>query len=347
MKNLFFPVTIFCFFFASCQKEQITIGENVQDLFYVENKGAKMAVLVEGNTASKIIVLLVHGGPGGTAIGFNNDDNITNYLESKYAVAFWEQRAAGISQGNGKLQLSLYIEDMEKIIAVLKQRYGADSKVFLLSHSWGGLIAPGYLTEGTGANQNSVKGWINVAGAHNYYLNDSLTRAYLLSFGKEQIRKNIYKTQWDEIVSFAEANIPDYDYKLSSEYAKCAFDAEAYVDSIKNPIGGGPAGLFKKRFPFAPFWMLSNVGATVTSNLGNEIIRAQYSDKLPLITLPVLCITGKYDFTVPAGMADEVMKKIASVKKRLVILQLSGHICMDNEPDNFYKEVIRFIEENK
>jgi pimeloyl-ACP methyl ester carboxylesterase len=332
--------------FSSCQREKISIGTDVKDLFYVENKGANMAVLVEGNTASKVIVLFAHGGPGGTAIGFNNDENITNYLEKNYAVAFWEQRGASISQGNGKLEYDLYVEDMDKVIAVLKYRYGADAKVFILSHSWGGLIAPGFLT--TGSNQTKVKGWINVAGAHNYYLNDSLTRAYLLSFGKDQIQKNIYKAEWQEIVDFAEANIPNYDYKLSSKYAQCAFDAENYIDSINNPVrGGGPSSLFIKGYPFAPDWMLSNVGATLFSNLGNEIIYKEFSTKLGIIITPVLCITGKYDFTVPVGLANEVMSKVSSVRKRLVVLERSGHICMDNEPDNFYKEVIKFIEENK
>jgi pimeloyl-ACP methyl ester carboxylesterase len=345
MKQVLYFLLLPIFFF-SCQREKISIGINAKDLFYVENKGAKMAVLVEGNTASKIIVLFAHGGPGGTAIGFNNDANITNYLEKNYAVAFWEQRAAGISQGNGKLEFDLYVEDMDKVIAVLKYRYGSDAKVFVLSHSWGGLIAPGFLT--TGTNQAKVKGWINVAGAHNYYMNDSLTRAYLLSFGKDQIQQNIHKAEWQTIVDFAEANIPNYDYKLSSKYAECAFDAEQYIDSINNPVsGGGPTSLFTKGYPFSPAWMLSNVGATLFSNLGNEIIYKEFSSKLSTITIPVLCITGKYDFTVPVGLANEVMNKVSSVKKKLVVLQRSGHICMDNEPENFYNAVIAFIEENK
>ncbi len=348
MKQLSFFTIACCLLFASCQKEKISIGTGVQNLFYVDNKGAQMAVLVEGNTASKVIVLFVHGGPGGTAIGFNNDDNITNYLESKYAVAFWEQRAAGISQGNGQLQLNLYIEDMQKVIAVLKHRYGADSKIFVLSHSWGGLITPGYLTDNNAANQSNVRGWINVAGAHNYYLNDSLTRDYLLRFGRQQVQQNINTGTWQGTVSFCENNIPNYDFKLSAEYSKIAFDAENLIDTINNPIGGGgPTTLLKKKFPFAPFWFISNLGATYFSDLGNEIIKAEYTSKLSLIKLPILCITGKFDFTVPAGMANEVMSKVSSTKKKLVILQKSGHICMDNEPDKFYTEVINFVEANR
>jgi pimeloyl-ACP methyl ester carboxylesterase len=338
--------TLFLIFLliVSCQKEKITKAQKVQDMFYVENAGAKMAVLVEGNTASKVMVLFVHGGPGGTAIGFQNDQHISSTLEVNYALAYWEQRGAGISQGNGKLEFNLYVQDMKKVIAVLKHRYGNDIKLFVLSHSWGGLVAPGYLTEGT--NQNEVKGWIDVAGAHNYYMNDSLTRDYLLSYGKAQMAAGNHYSDWKKIVDFSEANIPNYDYKMSATYASCAFSAESYISDI-NSNDAGLSELFGSKYPFSLSWALSNAGSTYVSNLGDEIIRKEFSSKLNLLTLPVLCITGKYDFTCPKALADEVMKKISSAKKKMVILQHSGHICMANEPDNFYKEVTAFIEENR
>jgi pimeloyl-ACP methyl ester carboxylesterase len=338
------PMLIIFLCIASCQKEKITLSKKAQDLFYVENSGAKMAVLVEGNTASKVFVLFVHGGPGGTAIGFQNDEHISSTLEVKYAVAYWEQRGSGISQGNGKLEFNLYVQDMKKVISVLKHRYGSDCKVFILSHSWGGLIAPGYLTEDT--NKNEVKGWINVAGAHNYYMNDSLTRDYLLSYGKEQMRLGNRAEDWKKIVDYSEKNIPNYDYKMSSTYASCAFTAESYISDVYSN-NASLSQLFGSKYPFSLSWAASNAGATYLSDLGDEIIHKEFSSKLNKLTLPVLCITGKYDFTCPKALAQEVMNKISSAKKKMVILEHSGHICMENEPDAFYMEVTVFIEENK
>jgi pimeloyl-ACP methyl ester carboxylesterase len=341
IKNLFLLLLLASI--VSCQKEKITLGTSVQDYFYVENAGAKMPVVVEGNTASKIMVLFVHGGPGGTGIGFNNDENSTLYLKPNYAVAYWDQRAAGTAQGNGKLTFDAYVDDMSRVIAVLKHRYGSDIKLFVMSHSWGGLVTPAYLTQSN--NQKEVKGWINVAGAHNYFMNDSLTRAYLLGFGKDQITKNIHATEWQKIVNFCESNIPNYDYTMSQTYAGCAFLAENYIDDINS--GSGIGGIFTKGYPFSLFWTVSNAGSTQFSALGKDIIRREFSSKLNVLTLPILCITGKYDFTVPKGLAEEVVNKVASKKKKLVILQHSGHICMDSEPEAFYKEVKAFIEENK
>lgn len=36
--------------------------------------------------------------------------------------------------------------------------------------------------------------------------------------------------------------------------------------------------------------------------------------------------TGKYDYTVPKGLADEVMRNVASSRKKLVILPHSGPV---------------------
>ena len=56
----------------------------------------------------------------------------------------------------------------------------------------------------------------------------------------------------------------------------------------------------------------------------------------------IVCFQGE-----SRGLADEVIAKAGSIKKKLVILPHSGHICMQNEPNAFYSEVIKFVEENK
>lgn len=346
-RNSLFIVLISFILFIGCNKEKISIGTNVRDYFYLENRGAKMPILVEGNTISGVIILLVHGGPGGSAIGFANDENITKYLESNYAVAYWDQRAAGGSQGSftPKLELSQYADDLKKVILLLKYRYGSHTKVFLLSHSWGGLVAPAFLTEGD--NQNMVKGWIDVAGAHNYNLTDWLTRDYLITFGKEQIAANIHKKEWEQIVKDAEASVPDYTLKTSTKLNRYANDVDQYIDDIYKPASPGLLEiLLGDKLTYSLLWAYSNKAATQISDLPKDIMYAEYSTKLPLLKLPLLCITGKYDFVCPRGLAGEVMLKTSSAKKRLVILNHSGHSCMLNEPDLFYEEVLTFVREN-
>ena len=93
------PFVILFFVLTSCQKEKITIGTNVSETFYLDNNGASMRLLVEGNTASKTFLIFVHGGPGSSSY-FYNTDYISQNIENKYAVVYWDQRNAGGSQGN-------------------------------------------------------------------------------------------------------------------------------------------------------------------------------------------------------------------------------------------------------
>src|SRR5664280_2926061 len=122
--------------FAGCQKEQITISGNVSEAFYVENAGASMRVLVQGNTASKTFILFIHGGPGISSY-FYDTKYINKNIGDKYAIVYWDQRNAGASQGTvngGNLHLDQMADDLKKVIEVLKFRYGPVSYTHLRAH---------------------------------------------------------------------------------------------------------------------------------------------------------------------------------------------------------------------
>ncbi|MFM2269464.1 MAG: hypothetical protein RL757_2905, partial [Bacteroidota bacterium] len=183
----------------------------------------------------------------------------------------------------------------------------------------------------------------------NYQLNDELTRAYLQSYGKDQIQKNIHVAEWQPIVDFADNNVPNYNYTISKQYNSYGSTVESYIDDINNGGGfGSPLGLLTlNQKALTPLWFISNSGGTYLLNLPKDLLNASYSDKLGNITKPVINIYGKYDFTVPKGLGEEIMQKISSKKKKIVILQHSGHILMDNEPDLLYNEVTTFVRTHK
>ena len=158
-----------------------------------------MRVLVDGNTASKTFILIIHGGPGAGAF-FYNTKYISKNLEDNFALVYWDQRNAGASQGSsngGNLHLDQMVDDLKKVIKVLKFRYGNDISLFLLGHSFGGMIAADFVT-GSG-NQDMIRGLINVDGSHNYPLNDTLTRKMLLSVGQYEISQNRNAGKWQPI----------------------------------------------------------------------------------------------------------------------------------------------------
>ncbi len=85
------------------------------------------------------VVIVIHGGPG-------NDYRYLLSLEAladDYYVVFYDQRGAGLSPRvpAEELTLTSSLEDLTRII----NYYAQDRKVSLIGHSWGAMLASGYL----------------------------------------------------------------------------------------------------------------------------------------------------------------------------------------------------------
>ncbi len=332
-------------FFAGCQKEDINISVSASDTFYVENDGASMRLLVEGNTAGKVFILLVAGGPGIGSYVYNTD-YISESLENSYAMVYWDQRNSGASQGtsNGEnLRFDQILDDLGKVIAVLKKRYGNDIELFLLSHSFGGLVAAGFITQGD--NQNLFKGYINVNASHNYPLNDSITRDMLLAVGIREVGAGRHVKEWNKIIGFCNAHTGNFTFDESLKLEKYASDAEGYIDSVKK-VNFFPillSGVIINRFPFTS--MLVNLLYSENSYINREISVKEYSSVLNKITIPSLVISGKYDFVCPQELGFDFYSRTGSAYKKMVISPISGHNIMFQDKELFSREVSGFIEQ--
>src|SRR5215831_13319477 len=324
--------------FAGCKKTITGLSENANEIFWVTNNGADMPVLVKGNTTSKIIILIVHGGPGDGSSSY--DDYETARLREKYGVAFWDQRNAGSASGNNnlsKLSLPQMINDMEVVVRVLKLRYD-NPDVYLYAHSFGGLLSAGYLVKDS--NQNQVKGWIEIDGAHNYPLCNSSSRKMLMDTATSEINKGNYVSQWQDIFNYCRDHDPLSSYSISAQTEIYANTAESYMgiqqSSSLLSLSGDPAGLL------ADYYNLYNTSAG--NNFLESLNSASYSDQLYKIKIPALLLWGQFDFVVPPVVGEDAMTNLGSSYKKLVLFPHSGHHPMETDTDPVEDEIINFIE---
>ena len=327
-----------------CQKEKITISENVSEAFYVENAGASMRVLVQGNTASKTFILFIHGGPGVSSY-FYDTKYISQNIGDKYAIVYWDQRNAGASQGTsngGNLHLDQMVEDLKKVIEVLKFRYGQDMSLFLLGHSFGGLIAADFITRP--GYQNMIKGLIDVDGSHNYPLNDTLTRQALLTEGNYQVLQKRNVDEWQPIISYCNTHQGNFSLEESQQLETYATEAENYIDSIKhiNIVNLVLKYTIPDKIPLTA--ILCNLLYSEDSNFNKELAKAQFSSSLYKVTIPVLVLWGKYDFTCPTALGEDFYNRISSTDKLMVISPISGHNMMLQNKKLFCDEVSTFVQ---
>lgn len=347
-------ILLFCFITVlSCNKEEFQLSSDADDFFFLRHEGADMPVWVEGNTRSNVFLLLLHGGPGGSAFIINDlIKPFTNPLEERYGMVYWEQRGSGSSQGQfsaEKLRTEQFVEDLERLVFLLKDKYGAEIQLFLIGSSWGGYLGSSYLAKGT--NQNGIRGWINIVGAHDFKGLANAGRTKLLFYADQQLALENNESSWTTIQEWCQENEVIESKEDFIEVNRFAGNAEILLeDSLDMEIG--PA-LFSEQLDFI-FSSPYNANAGLSNSLGirssqmiDILLKENLKDELPAITLPSLYITGRFDFIVPMEMVQEQYDLIQSEEKELHILQRSGHGCLTQETQKVLNLIIDFVERHR
>ena len=326
-------------FIWGCHQEDFTLSGLANDTFFLQTDGQQLPITVGGNVSSGKMIVLIHGGPGGSSIVYR-DSYVRANLESKFAVVYWDQRYAGSAQGKGGgSDISDFRRDIRKLIQLLKAKYGQDQQIYLLGHSWGGFLAPYFLLEPE--NQALVKGWIQVGGAHNYLLNDSLTREMLLFYGKRELAAERETAQWEEIVTWCENNDFRGD-ENAGQLNRFAHTAEGLIPEVAEPESDGLSFYLQNRVPIAlHFFNQMNSGIR---DIDGPTYELPISDNLHKITLPTLLLWGKYDFVCPPELADDIKANVGSRDVRFRLFEQSGHSPMMNERASFWQEVLAWVE---
>lgn len=341
MRIILFAIVFVAAAFSGCQKEEITIGPRADDTFYIKHEDAAMHVLVRGNTASKVFMIVVHGGPGSSGYIYNTP-KMAEIVQKEFAVVYYDQRNAGASQGNvnvSSFNLDEYANDLLELINVLKLRYGQDIRFFLMSKSFGGMVASAFMTKGN--NQDLISGWLFVDASHNYGLNDSLTYQMLLDAGNQHISQNLNANKWRPIVDYCVENPPgpfttDQSIQLNQygwKAQKIIEGLEPYVYSVVKDA------VITEHIPVTSF-LLGRTNA-LDRKFNDSLSRIKFSFQLNKVTVPVLVCFGKLDFVCPQGLGDDFLKHIGSTDKQKIIFNHSAHHL--EEQEGYYNAFVKFV----
>lgn len=316
---------------------------NLDATVFVRHKDADMPAYIKGNGNEKVFLITLHGGPGGTGLGFQG--NAFDQIEDNYGVVYFDQRGSGMSQGGyskDDVTIDLMAEDVLALVKMLKRVYGDDSRFFLLGHSWGGALGPATLLK----DQSEFLGWINVDGSHDpkdlyfeYIRNFERVAAAQIELGNSvQFWESVYG-ELDE-VDRNTVSLDDF-----SRLNSLAFDAEEYLidDNFINDVEGGGIDISDYNV-LTFFWNLLKIQSILDEDIIGEL---SFTERLSEITIPSLILWGKYDMVVPEFYAQEAFDNLGSTEKKLVIFERSGHSPMFSESNQFAREVIQFMDQNK
>ena len=341
---------------SACSEEEL-FQDGSSHTFWLSHKGADLPIVVEGNTNSKIFVILLHGGPGGSAQEFNAfTQPFTDLLEEKYAMVYYDQRNAGLSRGDWNEELftiDQHVEDLEKIIEFIEFKFGEDIQIFLSGQSWGGYLGTAFLI--TDDNESKVKTFINIDGGinRNGWLQDRFIR--IPEVANEQIAQGILVEEWTNILQDLEEekqlNITQYsvDTEVNSPITSIMIRSENLIFK-SGVLNQNTTSIFEGTYTtnFHPFISIGNMQRDNRPLM--EQMFEQYDGlkdaNLNKLTLPVLSIYGKYDVRTPKEQGEYLLEGISTPldDKKLIIVDNADHGSMRNEPVLVAREMIDWIE---
>lgn len=159
-----------------------------------------------GNPTNPILLVL-HGGPGGD---YRYLLNCKKFVDDGFYVVFYDQRGSGLSQRLSKE--SYKINQMEKEVGNVINYYrkSPNQKVFILGHSWGGILATAYIN----ANPTKVNGAIiaEPGGLTWQDIKDYIGRSQKFDFTSEALNDATYQ---DQFLTGDEDQHEILDYKFS------------------------------------------------------------------------------------------------------------------------------------
>ncbi len=334
---------------SSCKKENL---DDLSTTLYVRHKGADMPAYIYGNASEKVFLIILHGGPGDGGRGYRVGA-IKSEIEKNCAVVYFDQRGSGMSAGHyseDDVSVDIMAEDVMALVAVIRHKYGNDSKFFLLGHSWGGTLGTATLLAND--NQNAFKGWIEVDGGHDlkklYF--DNIT--YFKQVATEQIALGNNVDYWNGILHKMD--------NIASQYNE---DDASYLNSEANKAIGKlqEDGIIKKERKglikdainsslltngLTTSWNALNIKLILGDN--QKIFETlSYTDRLGEITIPSLVLWGRYDLVIPPKQGQEAFDNLGAQQKEIIFFEKSGHTPFATEGDKFAQEVIEFINKFK
>lgn len=312
--------------------------------FHLRYKDANFPVWIRGNTASQTFIVYLHGGPGGT--GFLPAINdFFSPIEERFAVVYWDQRASGHNEGKSSgdlLNLAQFVEDTGIVISYIEQSYPG-AEVFLMGHSWGGLLGSAFLLEP--GNQTRISGWIEVDGGHN--LGNSaflLSREYVVDYAQTKVAANdtgwLERRHWREALQWYAGRTTWSDATLET-HATYVEEAGGYVrdEELTHPA----TNLEKKLFSSLDFAMVL-FQQTSTNTATGVIGEVDFTERLFEISIPALVVWGRHDGILPVELGEQAAAALGHPDTRLVVFEDSGHLPHWEERESFCEEVVAFVD---
>jgi len=311
------------------------MNETIDDEFSIKSDGAELYIRVRGQNLNNPVLLFLHGGPGEATGPLFFQAYAGPELEKHFVVGYLHQRntCQSPSVPVAMLTIEQFVKDVYNVVEFLREKLNKD-KIFLLGHSFGGILGYMYLLEYE--DNNNIEKFVSAGGA------------------------------------FSAISLEDNGYKAALELAKKTNNQQA-LERL-NTLGPPPYETFQEGMVWRMLIMnmLNRMKEGITKNLqmskvmsitGIENINPEWlkkmmaigsamwgelntidiEDEVKEISTPILIIAGAKDIMVPFRLMEKGYENLGGEKESF-ILEESNHMMFIDEPDLFVSKVIEFFQ---
>lgn len=230
-------IALTCLIFTRCTEEKYITDEGNLVPKTADHDPSVPSILIDGvrlhaqafGHPDSNLILCLHGGPGSDYRYMLHCKDLANY---GYRVIFFDQIGTGLSQrfpksyytSQGLGGLNLQYEQVKSVINYYKTK--PDQKVYLLGHSWGGMLATAF----TGKYPDMVQGLIigEAGGLKWADIKEYIIRSQSFKYWGELLNNATYL---DQFISGYENQHAILDYKLTMLSSRNDITAEYNTDA--------------------------------------------------------------------------------------------------------------------
>ena len=301
-----------------------SIMENsIAERIFVDINGRQNGMIIRGKDLNNPVLLFISGGPGVPQYWLN--EYYDNKIEENYTVCWWEWYGEGMSY-DSKLQkneitMESLTKDAQSVAKYLRQRFGKE-KIYLMAHSGGTPL-------GLTLAQNDEEDFYCYFAMGQYLNEDGSRYTAGYEYLKQYFTEQNDKKSLEKLDNLMEKNpdgimVPSDPDSIAGKWeglllkAGCGTTREMRSDALDIFF----PQIFSKCYTFSEkinFWR----GKFLNTGTPYHLESISTDEKQTVI--PVYFISGRYDYTCPVTLVEELYENLDAPDKGMYIFEDSAH----------------------
>lgn len=297
--------------------------------------GVDQWILIRAEDTSKPVLLILHGGPGGSQMPWV-DMFQPAVLEANFIVVHWDQRGAAKSYDpdltKDDLQVEDYIADTLELTDILRDRFDQD-KIFLHGHSWGSAL--GFMT--IAENSEPYHAYIPAGERVNWIQSHNNSFEWVKQQAEAANNTDVLN-MIQEIGPFDATN-PDH-LNLVYQGQELFRGGDVYAEGLWDKMltyaleGSSPYYTESEINNYIPG--LEKSGDALADFVGTYDLTSIMTES----TIPVHFMVGEHDHNTAADLSYAYFETLEAPAKSFTVIEGGGHSFMYEKPDEWAAALI-------